>query len=319
MREQAFLFGEHRTLVAVVTEPSATDGTPTPPIGGVLLLNAGVIHRVGPSRLYVHLARALAEAGWLTVRLDHSGIGDSPVRRDGLSFEQSAIAEVREVIDALEQSRGLRRFLLIGLCSGAVTSFDAAGVDDRVAAIVMINPQGFDENIAWNDYIQNRGHARKYWKESLFSPRSWWNALTGRIDYQRLVTVLWRQATASVRSEEIATPVATRVGAALRRLIERRVRTLLVCCEGDDGIEYMNVILGEDIRKMPPSPDFTVAIVTGADHSLTLRDSQRRVVDSVRAWAASLDAMPLRAADAPGAVAAAPARNAVGLAMSSQL
>jgi len=190
MREQAFLFGEHRTLVAVVTEPSAADGTQTAPIGGVLLLNAGVIHRVGPSRLYVHLARALAEAGWLSVRLDHSGIGDSPVRRDGLSFEQSAIAEVREVMDALEQSRGLRRFLLIGLCSGAVTSFDAARVDDRVAAIVMINPQGFDENIAWNDYIQNRGHARKYWKESLFSVRSWWNALTGRIDYRRLVTVL---------------------------------------------------------------------------------------------------------------------------------
>jgi len=317
MREQAFLFGEHRTLVAVVTEPSATDGTPTPPIGGALLLNAGVIHRVGPSRLYVHLARALAEAGWLSVRLDHSGIGDSPVRRDGLSFEQSAIAEVREVMDALEQSRGLRRFLLIGLCSGAVTSFDAARVDDRVAAIVMINPQGFDENIAWNDYIQNRGHARKYWKESLFSVRSWWNALTGRIDYRRLVTVLWRQATASVRSEQIVTPVATRVGADLRTLAGRRTQTLLVCCEGDDGIEYMNVILGEDIRKLAPSAGFTVAIVAGADHSLTLRDSQRRVVEMVRRWSSSLDAAPAPLADASDAIDSAPARNPVGLAMSS--
>jgi pimeloyl-ACP methyl ester carboxylesterase len=316
MREQAFLFGEHRTLVAVVTEPAANGGLKAPP-GGVLFLNAGVIHRVGPSRLYVHLARALAEAGWLSVRLDHSGIGDSPVRRDGQSFDQSAIAEAREVMDALEQSRGLRRFVLIGLCSGAVTSFDAARVDDRVAAIVMINPQGFDENAAWNDYIQNRGHARKYWKESLFSVKSWWNAVTGRIHYRRLVTVLWRQATASVQSDRIVAPVATRVGADLRTLIQRRVRTLLVCCEGDDGIEYMNVILGEDIRKLPPSPELTVAIVTGADHSLTLRDSQRRVVDAIRTWASSLDSLPPRAAEASGALKPVPARNAVGLAMSS--
>jgi len=81
----------------------------------------------------------------------------------------------------------------------------------------------------------------------------------------------------------------------------------------------MNVILGEDIRKRPPSPDLTVAIVTGADHSLTLRESQRRVVDSVREWASALDSMPPRAAEGTGAVTPAPARNAVGLAMSSQL
>ena len=31
---------------------------------------------------------------------------------------------VREVMDALEKTRGIRRFVLMGLCSGAVTAFE---------------------------------------------------------------------------------------------------------------------------------------------------------------------------------------------------
>ena len=306
MREHAWLFGEHRTLVAIVTDPAGRDVHATAPVGAIFL-NAGVIHRVGPSRLYVHLARALAGVGWLSVRLDHSGIGDSPVRRDGRSFDESAVSEAREVMDGLEESRGIRRFVLIGLCSGAVTSFDTAGVDERVAGVVMINPQGFDENAAWNDYIQNRGHARKYWKQSFFSVQSWWNALTGRIHYRRLATVLWRQATAGVRADDVIMPVVTRVATDLQKLMHRHVRTLLVCSEGDDGIEYMNVILEEDVRSMPPSPHLAVEILPGADHSLTLRASQRRVVDAVRRWAASLESDLAGRAEAAHPMTVAPA------------
>ena len=153
-------------------------------------------------------------------------------------------------MDAMQESRGIDRFVLIGLCSGAVTAFDAAGVDDRVAGVVMINPQGFDLNPEWNGYIASRGDARRYWKRSLFSAASWWHALTGRVDYRRLVSVLWRQASGPGRAREVVSSIVTRVGAELQKLMDREVRTLLVCSEGDDGIEYMNVILQRDVRTM---------------------------------------------------------------------
>ena len=82
--------------------------------------------------------------------------------------------------------------------------------------------------------------------------------------------------------------VASRVASNLRKLLERRVAVLLLCSEGDDGIDYMNVILGTDVRRLPGSEGLSVRILPAADHSCTLRESQRRIVDAIRQWAAAL-------------------------------
>jgi len=197
-------------------------------------------------------------------------------------------------MDAIQRSRGIDRFVLMGLCSGAVTAFDAAGADPRVAGVVMINPQGFDLNPEWNGYIASRGDARRYWKRSLFSAASWWRAFTGRVDYRRLLAVLWHQASGPGPARDVVSSIVTRVGAELQKLMDREVRTLLVCSEGDDGIEYMNAILQRDVRTMASVTHLTVEILPGADHSLTLLDSQRRVVHVVRRWAASFDPVAVR-------------------------
>lgn len=296
MREHAFLFGSSQGLAGIVTEPSG--GGPGAPANlGVVFLNAGVIHRVGPSRLYVTLARELAALGCVVARFDHSGVGDSAVRRDGLPFEESAISEAREAMDWLQKTRGVDRFVLAGLCSGAVTSFEAAVVDERVVGVAMINPQGFDQSPEWNAYVLNRGRARRYLSRSIFSARSWWNAITGRVDYKRLSSVLWEDmAMRRNRAAQTAvSSVASRVAADLHKLERRGVRTLLLCSEGDDGIEYMNVILGQDVTKMTTAPHLTVEILPGADHSLTLFDSQGRVMQSFRQWAQTFDSAVLAA------------------------
>ena len=305
MKEHAFVFGEGQGLVGVITDPPGVPGRRGEGLPGAILLNAGVIHRVGPSRLYVHLARELAAIGCVAARFDHSGIGDSSTRRDDAPFEVSSIQEARAAMDWMQESRGIDRFVLIGLCSGAVTAFDAAGVDARVAGVVMINPQGFDQNPEWNSYIASRGDARRYWTRSLFSATSWWNALTGRVDYKRLAGVLWRQASGPGHAREVVSSIVTRVGAELQKLMDRKVRTLLVCSEGDDGIEYMNVILQQDVRTMSAATHLSVEILPGADHSLTLLGSQRQVVDVVRAWAALFTPGTARQAEEPGPVSPA--------------
>jgi len=300
MREHAVVFGGSQALVGVITEPSPLhlrDDAPAPPVA--IFLNAGVIHRVGPSRLYVGIARRLASIGWTSVRFDHSGIGDSPVRRDGVPFERSAILEVGHVMDSLQQSRGADRFVLVGLCSGAVTAFEAAVVDPRVAGAVMINPQGFDDDAVWNAYVQNRGYARRYWTRSLFSASSWWNALTGRVNYRRLFRVLWRQAASAAGADGRAVQsVATRVASDLRKLLDRDARLLLLCSEGDDGIDYMNVIVGQDIRTMTGARRPDVRILPDADHSFTLRAGQLRIMDEIHQWAAATFTPHARAAAA---------------------
>lgn len=285
MQEHASVFGKTSQLFGVVTDPVRDSASKADGRRAVILLNAGVIHRVGPSRLYVALARRMAASGWTAVRFDHSGIGDSPARRDGLPFEQSAITETREVMDSLQRERGIDRFVLMGLCSGAVTALKSAAADPRVTGAVLINPQGFDASPQWHRYVQVRGDARRYWTRSLFSADSWARALTGRVGYRRLLDVLWRQATSpAAEVPEAVTSVSDRVGTILRGLLTRKVRLLFLCSEGDDGIDYMNVILGQNIRHLQGGEYLDVRVLAGADHSLTLQNSQRQLIDEVLDW-----------------------------------
>ncbi|MDZ7781370.1 MAG: hypothetical protein U5R14_15765 [Gemmatimonadota bacterium] len=54
-------FGPEGILVGVLTEPDPDKAIPNAP--GHLILNSGILHRVGASRIYVQIARALADQG----------------------------------------------------------------------------------------------------------------------------------------------------------------------------------------------------------------------------------------------------------------
>src|SRR5207302_190015 len=82
VNEQAVFLGQTNTLVGVVTDPGQPHGEL--PHTAFVFLNAGLVHHVGPNRLYVTAARRLAALGFVGLRFDFSGIGDSPVRADHL-------------------------------------------------------------------------------------------------------------------------------------------------------------------------------------------------------------------------------------------
>jgi hypothetical protein len=138
--EKIALFGESRNLVGVITQPGAGDG-PAPGFAFVLL-NAGVIHHVGPNRINVKLARRLADSGFTTMRFDLSGIGDSRASQSTLSFEAQAVADIRAAMDYMQATCAVRRFVLVGLCSGADNAY-ATTPDERVHGLVMLEPYAY--------------------------------------------------------------------------------------------------------------------------------------------------------------------------------
>jgi len=99
LRERTLLFGDGKSLVGIITEPPPSDEVLARP--AVILLNAGLLHRIGPNRVHVRLARRLAEAGFVVMRFDYSGIGDSRPRTDDTPFARSALAETRQCMDVL--------------------------------------------------------------------------------------------------------------------------------------------------------------------------------------------------------------------------
>jgi pimeloyl-ACP methyl ester carboxylesterase len=135
--EQALLLGNRNSLVGIIARPSSPPPNDMP---AVVILNTGIVHRVGHHRMYVSLSRKLAAAGHVVLRFDLSGIGDSEQRDDNLSTIDSSLADIREALDFLSASGQASRFVLIGLCSGADHAVLYAPADRRVAGLVLMDP-----------------------------------------------------------------------------------------------------------------------------------------------------------------------------------
>lgn len=129
--ETAHTFGDG--LVGVLTRPAgAIRGK-----SALILLNAGLVQRVGPFRMYVQMARALAEAGFVVFRFDQSGLGDSPV--SSRAGEGRKLGEAVAAMNLVTALTGMRSFVLGGLCSGADDAFNIAPHDLRVNGLLLLD------------------------------------------------------------------------------------------------------------------------------------------------------------------------------------
>ena len=137
MNEKLIRLGSARHLVAVLSSPSADDKVPARKTA-LILVNSGLIHRVGPFRLHVGLARQLAKSGVTSVRIDLSGKGDSE-RRKGSDYHTSVICDLKETMDQVEEITGISRFVIFGICTGAENAYQIAFADDRVTGIIPVD------------------------------------------------------------------------------------------------------------------------------------------------------------------------------------
>jgi dienelactone hydrolase len=135
-RERLLLLGRSAPLSAILTEPAvAAADRPW-----LVLLNAGILHKIGPNRMTVRLARAAAARGLTAVRFDFAGVGDCPARSDGRTLAEGVLVDIREAIAHLQETRGASRFITVGLCSGADNAMRAARVDPRVVGVCLLDP-----------------------------------------------------------------------------------------------------------------------------------------------------------------------------------
>jgi len=281
LREEVLRAGADRSLVGILSKPTPAASERC----GVLLLNAGLVHRVGPARLWVQLARRLCERGHAVLRFDFSGVGDSPQGSQVARFEHSAPLETRAAMDALAESAGARRFALIGLCSGAEIAFKTALADPRVCALVLVNPPRFVEEPSAElvAQLERRQAQRYYWSIALRNPRSWWKALRGRADLGAIGRALLGRLSKSRSSAVLAQRSADL--AAIQALCARQVRMHVVLSEGDWAQHHLETILGPgDARAR-----IERTILPACDHLLTPLATQQALLQHVGAWAGDWD------------------------------
>jgi pimeloyl-ACP methyl ester carboxylesterase len=168
VRERALSFGP-ANLVGILTEPDPGAALPGAPAW--ITLNSGILHRAGASRMYVRIARALADLGFASFRFDFSGIGDSEVRKDAIAIEERFILETQEAMDYLASARGVDSFVVGGLCSGADGAFWTALEDPRVVGVWQIDAFCY-RTVAYR--------VRRY-APKLLNPLAWVHSIRSRI------------------------------------------------------------------------------------------------------------------------------------------
>ena len=288
MKERALLFGEAKSLAGVITEPASP---PDPKHPAVVFLDAGLLHHVGPNRVHVRLARELARDGFLSLRFDFSGLGDSRPRRDAVPFAESVVAETRQAMDVLA-ARGARSFLLFGICSGADAALKVALQDARVAGAALAEPY----------LVAGPGYLLYAYRRKLLNPLAWWRLLRGRSE---LWDALADRGRAPAPGPAEADPpaggevsIADEVPQLLpsRPEMARQVRSLvqkgldLCFVYAREGPAYHNwlVLLRREVRPALARGAARIEAIPYTDHVFTPRAAQDRLVAVVRRWASDV-------------------------------
>ncbi len=261
MKEQALAFGPGRGLLGVLTDPDHERRREDAP--AFVLLNSGVLHRVGPNRLSVRIARDLAARGHVSLRFDFSGVGESPPSSSPEPPPGRFVSEVRQAMDFLAAARNVRRFRLFGNCSGAGISFLTAVDDDRVEGAALVNPQG--------------RRTMRYMLRLSRNPTSWIRLWRGMLRTETL-----REDAPEGRAADAQAETAAAEG--LERLIARGCDLLFAFCEWDPGLDSIRSTRPALVRERTRAGRFHV--IPGANHDFDLVASQDALARIVCDWTA---------------------------------
>ena len=266
------LFGPEAALVGVLTQPARSGSAAV----AFLMFNAGVLSRIGPHRMNVKLARALAKAGETSLRFDLSGRGDSRSSTADGDFQTQAPRDIRHAMDHLEQTYGIHRFALIGFCSGAVDAFGAALLDDRVAGVLIFDGHWY--RTRWTVPV-------RHWKR--FRVISWpgvaaalWRRLTGRLAAPVTPLAVEGFAGKTVSSN----PSRAEFVRSVQVLVDRRVATFFVF--SGSVIEYYSYAnqfrdgFAHEAFFYKVRCDFRPDI----DHTFISLKAQQQMIELVTAW-----------------------------------
>jgi len=285
-----------------------------PKLPAVVLLSPGVKMRVGPGRLYVPLTELLTSVGHTVLRFDFYGLGDSEgdLAETMLADVYNNIEVGRYVDDTLAalnwlaQKHGVQRFIVGGLCGGAITAILAAERDTRVEALLSL---GMTVTLASNaakpgQYLtraQLDDRRRRYYAK-LLKPQAWIRFLTFRSEYD----VIWKGLKRLVIKEPPPAPVAPGKEPAIEQrgnanplfpkayfaFLKRGGKALMIFSERDRlQSEYEEKFAQPYAAQLADHhAQIEQHVIPHANHVLAFREWQEQMLVLSRAWLARLSA-----------------------------
>lgn len=278
-------------LRGVLTLP--TQGMPD---RAVVMINTGAEHRVGSNRMYVGWARHWARRGCAALRVDLSGLGNSPPHRRGHAnhvHNAYAVEDLRAICVWLRQQHGIPTLHLVGLCSGAFHAFTAAVEDVPFQSVTPINQMVY----FWQDKMPLLGEAHDAVAvavaagagRALRDPARWRKLMRGEVRVGLILGAVarrgWQRAVALGRSLLRATgwPLTNDLPTVLRQLAARGTRVHWVFSAGEPGLVMLREQGGRALRQAQTRGHVGVTVLPETDHTFTQQAMQQRLFDAVDA------------------------------------
>ncbi len=244
----------------------------------VVLLNAGLLHKVGSFRMNVEIARALAKQGVCSFRFDLSRIGDSDSSNHSGDYQASVVHDITCAFDELTRVMQARKFLVIGLCTGADNAHRIAVEDPRVCGAVFVDGYA---------YPTLKFKAKRI-LSAVSSPSRLLKVLRDRLPFsaqpQSFVNANSEQA-----QFEWTLPAKQQVEDEFNTLIKRGVNMLFVFTGAARGHYNYERQMLDSFASLDFGDCLSIRINALADHSFCLsRDRQALVADIVN-WLSSKD------------------------------
>ncbi len=278
MNESVIHFGPDLRLMGILSLPDPMKHPDSGDRPAFVFLNAGIIHHVGPNRIHVRLARTLADAGYRSFRFDLPGIGDSLPLDTRESVDEEHRQGVEEALDTLEAKGLSDRFVLFGLCSGAILGFQVASQDPRVMGLVFIDPPTMFRTFGYH-LVRAVGVARR--------PRVWIRFLRGR--YGVLNNLREQASMAFGRKGERGVRVSggemrARAREALKSMSKRDFRLLLIVTGSLAHLynyrrQFFDLFPGIGLKRFA-----RVEFLPLADHTFSGEASRKRLTLEVLDW-----------------------------------
>jgi dienelactone hydrolase len=283
IRERPIRFGTDGVLFGIVTEPRAGEI----PQRAIILVNAGADSHVCVGGMYVALARSWARRGYMVLRMDFAGLGDSntrPGRPDNEVYPPAAIDDIRAAVELLRGRYRVGDVALVGLCSGAYHTLQAAIEHVDLNRIVLMNPELFFwrhgtrlEDIHLAEVVNAGGS----YGGRVRSFEHWKKLLTGRADIRRIALLQLRRLLLKLgtKARNVARYLHIRLpndlGWELEQIARRGIAIDIIFARGEPGIELLRMQGGSSVRRL--GDRCRVHLIDGADHTFSRRASRAKL------------------------------------------
>jgi len=273
----------------------------------IILLSPGIKNRVAPHRLYVKMANAYVDKGFPTLRFDYYGLGDSEGEIDQTFTADlyGSIETGRYVDDTicamnwLKSEHGIKKFILGGLCGGAITGLLTSVKDTRVVAILgLALPIVLSSsNVVYDEFLTTPELKRKrsfYIKKLMTFEawRSWVRFLTFKSDYKLIFRSLFisklkikeyeSEGKQEVKTQSIINP---HFMPAFKKAIALQRKFLIIFAEADRHYwQFSENLIKTNLVDFDSQPNIDLHVIKNANHIFSFKNWQKELLEISENW-----------------------------------